>query len=150
MYTYEILQREDFFLFGLHEDAYHFFFTCTNYTNARNNYFHKFLLQLGHFCVINTHLLLWGDESLSTIINNQLVFSVFALPFFCNSICTFCSKYSCKFLYVFVLCCFNGEDHVSFLNLYLNLLYSLKYNKKCSNQTNGCAFMWTGHHSIVK
>lgn len=24
MYTYEILQREDFF-FGLHEDAYHFF-----------------------------------------------------------------------------------------------------------------------------
>lgn len=25
MYTYEILQREDFFLFGLHEDAYHYF-----------------------------------------------------------------------------------------------------------------------------
>lgn len=88
MYTYENLQREDLFFFGLHEDAYHFFFTCTNYTNARNNYFHK-LLQLGHFCVINTHLLLWGDESLSTIINNQLIFSVFALPFFCNSIRTF-------------------------------------------------------------
>lgn len=93
-----------------------FFFTCTNYTNARNNYFHK-LLQLGHFCVINTHLLLWGDESLSTIINNQLIFSVFALPFFCNSICTFCSKYSCKFLYVFVRFYFNGEDHISFFKL---------------------------------
>lgn len=89
MFTYEILQREEFFSFGLHEDAYHFFLTCKNYTNARNNYFHKFLLQLGHFCVINTHLLLWGDESLSTIINNQLIFSVFALPFFCNSIRTF-------------------------------------------------------------
>lgn len=103
--SYEILQREEFFLFGLHEDAYHYFFTCTNYTNARNNYFHKFLLQLGHFCVINTHLLLWGDESLSTIINNQLIFSVFALPFFCNSIYSFQSTVVsfCTFLSVFVL-----------------------------------------------
>lgn len=92
-----------------------FFFTCTNYTNARNNYF----LQLGHFCVINTHLLLWGDESLSTIINNQLIFSVFALPFFCNSIRTFIlfKVQLCKFLYVFVRFYFNGEDHISFFKL---------------------------------
>lgn len=89
MFTYEILQREEFFLFGLHEDAYHFFLLVKIIQMLETIIFIKFLLQLGHFCVINTHLLLWGDESLSTIINNQLIFSVFALPFFCNSICTF-------------------------------------------------------------
>lgn len=141
--------RERNFFYLDYMKMHTFFFTCTNYTNARNNYFHKFLLQLGHFCVINTHLLLWGDESLSTIINNQLIFSVFALPFFCNSIRTFIlfKVQLCKFLYVFILMV---KTTYVFLNLYLNLLYSLKYNKKCSNQTNGYAFMWTGHHSIVK
>ena len=63
---------------GAVEDAYHFFFNCKNYTNARN----KFLLQLlqqDHFRVINTHLLLWGDESLSNDINNYLFYTVHTL-----------------------------------------------------------------------
>ena len=48
-------------------DAYHL--------NARN----KFLLQLlqqDHFRVINTHLLVWGDESLSNDIDNYLFYTV--------------------------------------------------------------------------
>lgn len=56
---------------GSPEDAYHFFFKCKNYTIARNNFFLN-LLQLDHFRIINTHLLLWGDESLSLEINKQL------------------------------------------------------------------------------
>ena len=67
---------------GAVEDAFHFFFNCKNYTNARN----KFLLQLlqqDHFRVINTHLLLWSDESLSNDINNYLFYTV--LTFFQES-----------------------------------------------------------------
>ena len=35
-----------------------------------------YLLQQDHFRVINTHLLLWGDESLSNDINNYLFYIV--------------------------------------------------------------------------
>ena len=46
-----------------------------NHTNARNKLLLQ-LLQQDHFRVINTHLLLWGDESLSNDINNYLFYIV--------------------------------------------------------------------------
>lgn len=66
LYKFSIIESRNC-LCGLLEDAYMY-----KYTNARNKSFLK-LLQLDHFHVINTHLLLWGDESLSTDVNNQLV-----------------------------------------------------------------------------
>ena len=47
------------------------FINCTKSTNARNKLLLQ-LLQQDHFRDINTHLLLWGDESLSNDTNNYL------------------------------------------------------------------------------
>lgn len=60
---------------GLPEDSYHLFFGCKNYTNARNELFSN-LLNLNQINIINCHLLLWGDESLSVNLNQHIFLAV--------------------------------------------------------------------------
>ena len=54
---------------GIREDTYHFFFICSKYSTARYKLMDN-LLRLNDLVVIDTHLLLWGDNALSTELNN--------------------------------------------------------------------------------
>ena len=55
-------------LCGKQEDAYHFFFTCKKYSNARHVMFDK-LFSLEELSIIDTNTLLWGHENLRYDIN---------------------------------------------------------------------------------
>lgn len=54
----------------MHEEAYHFFFICKNYSNARYK-FMDILLRLNELTIIDTHLLLCGDTTLPTELNTR-------------------------------------------------------------------------------
>ena len=54
---------------GMREDAYHFFFTCNKYSNSRYKLMDN-LLKLNDLVIIDTHLLLWGNNALPTEVNN--------------------------------------------------------------------------------
>ena len=54
---------------GIQEDAYHFFFTCNKYSKFRYKLMDN-LLRLKDLNIIDTHLLLWGNDVLSTEVNN--------------------------------------------------------------------------------
>jgi len=56
---------------GLVEDVYHLLFICHKYTESRRTMIMS-LLNIHNFDVINTHLLLWGDEVLSETINDHI------------------------------------------------------------------------------
>ena len=56
---------------GLTEDAYHLFFVCKKYNTARHCLMNK-LLSFNDIFIIDVHLLLWGNESLSDVQNIQL------------------------------------------------------------------------------
>lgn len=55
----------------LSEDAYHLFFVCKKYTRARNSLMNK-LLTLRYVHIIDAHLLLWGDDSLTNTQNTEI------------------------------------------------------------------------------
>ena len=46
------------------EDAYHLFFVCKKYSLARQSLMAN-LLSLNYLYIIDVHLILWGDESLT-------------------------------------------------------------------------------------
>lgn len=56
---------------GKVEDTYHYFFVCPKYVNARNEFLNKFL-QFDKIHILDTHVLLWGVESLSAAENERL------------------------------------------------------------------------------
>lgn len=61
-------------LCGKTEDVYHFFFSCKNYSRARNNMFDQlFMLDLFNS---DTNLLLYGNNNLPLHINNSIFASV--------------------------------------------------------------------------
>ena len=60
---------------GQFENAQHFFFECSRYTRARNSLFDE-LLVLDNVNVVDTHLLLWGNELFSDDINFQIFTAV--------------------------------------------------------------------------
>lgn len=51
---------------GMREGAYHFFFLCKNYTNARYKFMHTCIFDL---IIIDTHFLFCGDTALLTELN---------------------------------------------------------------------------------
>ena len=53
------------------EDAYHYFFVCNRYAIHRQNLILN-ILDLHNFIVIDTRLLLWGDQNLPEDINIRL------------------------------------------------------------------------------
>ena len=57
---------------GRLEDAYHFiyFFTCTKYIAARNYLFNEIFL-IENLNIVNTHVLLWGENLISNTDNEQ-------------------------------------------------------------------------------
>jgi hypothetical protein len=56
---------------GLTEDAYHLFFACKKYTTARQFLMNK-LLSFNYIYIIDVHLMLWGDKSLSEAQNIEI------------------------------------------------------------------------------
>ena len=56
---------------GRLEDTYHYFFTCTKYTTARNDLFNE-IFRIENLNIVNTHVLLWGDSSISNTDNKHL------------------------------------------------------------------------------
>jgi hypothetical protein len=59
---------------GKIEDDYHYFFTCPKYKDARNILFNN-IFQIHKLHIVNTHVLLWGDNCLN-ISENQHLFTV--------------------------------------------------------------------------
>lgn len=61
-------------LCGKTEDVYHFFFSCKNYSRARNNMFDQlFMLDLVNIDT-NLHVLLYGNNNLP-LHNNKSIFA---------------------------------------------------------------------------
>ena len=60
---------------GYLEDAYHLFFVCTKYSLARQSLMSN-LLSLNYLYIIDVHLLLWGDESLTVDQNIKILKAV--------------------------------------------------------------------------
>ena len=58
---------------GKTEDAYHFFFSCTKYSASRNDLFNA-VFKIDNLHIVDTHVLLWGDNSIS-IDDNVKLFS---------------------------------------------------------------------------
>lgn len=56
---------------GKLEDTYHYFFTCNKYKDARNVLFND-VFQIVNLNIVNTHVLLWGDSSISDNENKHL------------------------------------------------------------------------------
>jgi hypothetical protein len=54
---------------GMREDAYQFFFTSNKYSNSRYKLMDN-LLKLKDLVIIDTHLLLWGNNAPPTEVNN--------------------------------------------------------------------------------
>ena len=48
------------------------FFICKNYSNARYQLMDR-LLNLSDLVIIDTHLLLWGNNALPTVLNNSVL-----------------------------------------------------------------------------
>ena len=59
---------------GSVEDDYHYFFSCNKYRNARYELFNK-IFNIEKLKIVNTHVLLWGDPSLSNE-ENEYLFSL--------------------------------------------------------------------------
>ena len=55
----------------MRENAYHFFVICKKYSNARYKLMDR-LLSLNDLVIIDTLLLLVGDNALSTELNNSM------------------------------------------------------------------------------
>lgn len=68
---------------GFVEDAYHLFFVCKKYAKARNSLMNK-LFALNHVNIIDTYLLLWGDDSLTITQNIEIFKSVQIFLSECN------------------------------------------------------------------
>ena len=58
---------------GQVENSYHFFFSCPLYKQARNRLFNE-LLKIDQTNIIDTHLLLWGNEALPESLN-KIIFA---------------------------------------------------------------------------
>ena len=56
---------------GQIEDVYHFFFVCKKYERPRNCLLNN-ILQYNHLAIVNSHLLLFGNDSLSVDVNNKI------------------------------------------------------------------------------
>lgn len=60
---------------GKVEDAYHYFFSCVKYNIPRNDLFNV-IFRIENLNIIDTHVLLWGDNSFSITENENLFFNV--------------------------------------------------------------------------
>ena len=60
---------------GKIEDEYHYFFTCPRYNVARNVLFNN-IFSIDKLHIVNTHVLLWGDNSISIPENKYLFTAV--------------------------------------------------------------------------
>lgn len=58
---------------GKVEDAYHFFFSCVKYDIPRNDLFNVFF-RIENLHIIDFHVLLWGDNSIMSITENEYLF----------------------------------------------------------------------------
>lgn len=56
---------------GKVEDTYHYFFSCTKYARARDELFNN-VFKIRNLNIVNTHVLLWGDVSVSDSVNETL------------------------------------------------------------------------------
>ena len=56
---------------GKAEDTYHYFFNCIKYAIQRNELFNS-IFRMKNLCIVNTHVLLWGDNSLDDLENKHL------------------------------------------------------------------------------
>ena len=56
---------------GKPEDTYHYFFNCNKYAIQRNELFNS-IFRMKNLCIVNTHVLLWGDNSLNDLENKHL------------------------------------------------------------------------------
>lgn len=56
---------------GKVEDTYHYFFSCTKYACARNELFNN-VFKIQNLNLVNPHVLLWGDVTISDSINENL------------------------------------------------------------------------------
>lgn len=59
---------------GKLEDTYHYFFTCNKYKEARNVMLNE-IFNIVNLNIVNTHVLLWGDNAIS-VSENKLLFSL--------------------------------------------------------------------------
>ena len=64
-----------FYTCGKIEDTYHYFFTCVKYARARDELFNN-VFNICHLNIVNTHVLLWGDTSITDKDNEHLFFLV--------------------------------------------------------------------------
>lgn len=60
---------------GKVEDAYHYFFSCAKYNIPRNDLFNV-IFRIENLHIIDTQVLLWGDNSISIAENENLFFNV--------------------------------------------------------------------------
>ena len=58
---------------GKTEDAYHYFFSCTKYSAPRNDLFNA-IFRMENLYIVDTRVLLWGDDSIN-ITDNEKLFS---------------------------------------------------------------------------
>lgn len=56
---------------GKVEDTYHYFFSCTKYARARDELFNN-VFKIRNLNIVNTHVLLWGDVTVSDSVNETL------------------------------------------------------------------------------
>ena len=56
---------------GKPEDTYHYFFNCNKYAIQRNELFNS-IFRMKNLCIVGTHALFWGDNSLSDLENKHL------------------------------------------------------------------------------
>lgn len=60
---------------GKVEDACRYFFSCAKYNIPRNDLFNV-IFRIENLHIIDTHVLLWGDNSISIAENENLFFNV--------------------------------------------------------------------------
>lgn len=53
------------------EDTYHYFFSCIKYARARDELFNN-VFKIRNLNIVNTHVLLWGDVTVSDSVNETL------------------------------------------------------------------------------
>ena len=61
---------------GKIEDEYHYFFTCPRYKDARNVLFNN-IFKINNLHIVNTHVLLWGDNSILVFLIINIYFQLY-------------------------------------------------------------------------